>query len=64
MNIIKGFLSLIAIIVILAVLLAATIGPAVAYFVWGWKVALGWFFISTGLGALIQIGKALTTTDE
>ena len=64
MVVIKGLAALVAIVLIMAVVLAATIGPAVAYFVWGWKVALGWFFISTGLGALIQIGKAFASSDE
>jgi hypothetical protein len=64
MALIKGLLALIGIILISAVVLAGTVGPAVAYFVWGWKVALGWFFVTSGLGSVIQAVKAFTSSDD
>ena len=64
MTFIKGFLSLIGIVLITAVMLAGTIGPAVAYFVWGWKVAMGVFFVASGVGSLIQVIKAFTSNSD
>jgi hypothetical protein len=64
MVVIKGFFALIALIVIGAIIAAGTIGPAVAYFVWGWKVALGWFFVNTGLSGLVQVVKVFAAQNN
>ena len=45
----------VAAVLFLAVTLAMSIGPAVAYFVFGWKVAIGWFLVASGVDALITM---------
>lgn len=37
---------------IIGIVFAFTIGPAVAFFVWGWKVALEWYFVTAGIASL------------
>lgn len=54
-KILLGLLALIAIVVLLAAVLVAAVGPLVAYLVWGWKIAIGSLCLSWALAFLLSL---------
>jgi hypothetical protein len=64
MVVIKAFFALILLAVVFAIVIAVTCGPAIAYFVWGWKVALGWFFVTSGSVSLAALLKTFATDNN
>lgn len=64
MVLVKGIFALIALIAVSLAVVAATFGPAIAYFVWGWKVAFAWLLIVIGLNGFMQALKSFTSSDE
>jgi hypothetical protein len=60
MNILRYLLAAVAVIILLAASAAVIYGPVVAFFVWGWKAAIGAFAISLAVtGTLTTLAKVV-----